>query len=79
VLKLPVNRFDLADFIGAAPESAARAFAKLERLGYIRRVTSRTIEILDEEGLRSVQHGPRRSNREALPDRNAALLESEGA
>jgi CRP-like cAMP-binding protein len=79
VLKVPVNRFDLADFIGAAPESAARAFAKLESLGCIRRVTSRTIEILDEEGLRSVQHGPRRGNREALPDRSQALLESESA
>ena len=58
VLKLPVNRFDLADFIGSAPESTARAFAKLESLGLVLRVTSRTIEILDQEGLRSVQRGP---------------------
>ena len=58
VLKLPVNRFDLADFIGSAPESTARAFAKLESLGLVHRVTSRTIEILDQEGLRSVQRGP---------------------
>ena len=58
MLKLPVNRFDLADFIGSAPESTARAFAKLESLGLVQRVTSRTIEILDQEGLRSVQRGP---------------------
>jgi CRP-like cAMP-binding protein len=58
VLKLPVNRFDLADFIGSAPESTARAFAKLESLGFVQRVTSRTIEILDLEGLRSFQRGP---------------------
>jgi CRP-like cAMP-binding protein len=58
VLKLPVNRFDLADFIGSAPESTARAFAKLESLGLVQRVTSRTVEILDQEGLRSVQRGP---------------------
>ena len=58
VLKLPVNRFDLANFIGSAPESTARAFAKLESLGLVQRVTSRTIEILDQEGLRSVQRGP---------------------
>lgn len=67
LLKLPVNRFDLADFIGSAPESTARAFAKLESLGLVQRVTSRLIEILDQEGLRSFQRGPLRK-RQYMPD-----------
>jgi CRP-like cAMP-binding protein len=73
VLKLPVNRFDLADFIGSAPESTARAFAKLESLGLVQRVTSRKIEILDQEGLRSVQRGPYVT---AKPHHEPALLKS---
>jgi Crp-like helix-turn-helix protein len=60
-LKLPVNRFDLADYIGTAPESAARAFARLEGDGLVRRITSRTLEIRDIEGLKALQRGRRRS------------------
>jgi CRP-like cAMP-binding protein len=59
-LMLPVNRFDLADYIGTAPESTARAFAKLEDLGLIRRITARKIEILDKTGLRLLNQTPRR-------------------
>jgi CRP-like cAMP-binding protein len=59
-LKLPVNRFDLADYLGTVPESAARAFTKLESLGLVRRITARTIEVLDIDGLQSLQRGPRR-------------------
>jgi CRP-like cAMP-binding protein len=59
-LMLPVNRFDLADYIGTAPESTARAFAKLEDLGLIRRITARKIEILDKNGLRLLNQTPRR-------------------
>ena len=59
-LTLPVNRFDLADYIGTAPESTARAFAKLEDLGLIRRITARKIEILDKSGLRLLNQTPRR-------------------
>jgi CRP/FNR family transcriptional regulator len=61
-LSLPVNRFDLADYLGTAPESIARAFAKLENLGLLRRVTARSIAILDVSGLRSLHRSPRRSN-----------------
>jgi Mn-dependent DtxR family transcriptional regulator len=46
-LKLPVNRFDIADYLGTAPESAARAFTRLEAEGLVKRVTSRTVDILD--------------------------------
>jgi len=66
-LTLPVNRFDLADYLGTVPESTARAFAKLEDLGLIRRITARKIEILDRTGLRLLNSTPRRreSNQEA--------------
>jgi CRP-like cAMP-binding protein len=65
-LSLPVNRFDLADYLGTAPESTARAFAKLEELGLVRRITARKIEILDRSGLRLLNSTPRRreSNQE---------------
>ena len=65
-LSLPVNRFDLADYLGTAPESTARAFAKLEDLGLVRRITARKIEILDKTGLRLLNSTPRRrdSNQE---------------
>jgi CRP-like cAMP-binding protein len=59
-LSLPVNRFDLADYLGTAPESIARAFTKLENLGLLRRITARRIAILDVTGLRSLHRNPRR-------------------
>ena len=37
-ITLPLTRFDLADYLGTAPETVARAFAKLERVGLIHRV-----------------------------------------
>jgi CRP-like cAMP-binding protein len=61
-LKLPVNRFDIADYLGTAPESAARAFARLEAEGLVKRVTSRTVDILDLDGLIEMQRGRRRSH-----------------
>jgi CRP-like cAMP-binding protein len=64
-LKLPVNRFDIADYLGTAPESAARAFSRLEAEGLIKRVTSRTLDILDLDGLIEMQRGRRRSQNRA--------------
>ncbi|HEX3484232.1 MAG TPA: Crp/Fnr family transcriptional regulator [Micropepsaceae bacterium] len=58
-LTIPVNRFDLADYLGTRPESTARAFAKLEELGLIRRITARKIVILDKAGLRMLNRTPR--------------------
>ena len=43
-------------------EETTRAFAKLESQGLIRRISSRTIEILDVEGLELMQSGPRRND-----------------
>ena len=54
LLQLPVNRFDLADYLGMVTKSSERCFARLESQGFIRRVTSRTIEITDMHGLQSL-------------------------
>jgi len=62
LLKVPVNRFDLADYLGTVTKSSERAFARLESEGLIRRVTSRTIEILDVAGLQRVQREQRRGH-----------------
>lgn len=61
-LTLPVNRFDLADYLGTGPESTARAFAKLENLGLIRRITARKIRILDKSALQRLNLTSRRRN-----------------
>ena len=61
-LRLPVNRFDLADYLGVASRSAERAFARLEKQGLVRRITPRIIEILDMDGLRRLQLEQRRSH-----------------
>jgi CRP-like cAMP-binding protein len=62
LLTLPVNRFDLADYLGTVTKSSERAFARLEREGLIRRVASRTIEIMDVAGLQRVQREQRRGH-----------------
>ena len=67
-LKLPINRFDLADYLGTSPESAARAFAKLEAEGLLKRIGYHSVDILDMEGLEALQHGRRRTDRPS--DRN---------
>src|SRR5215472_142909 len=46
LLQLPVNRFDLADYLGMVTKSFERSFASLESKGLVRRVTSRTIQIV---------------------------------
>lgn len=50
-LRLPMSRFDIADYLGTSPESVARAFAVLERRAFIRRLSPRTIELVDADGL----------------------------
>jgi len=77
LLNLPVNRFDLADYLGTAPESAARAFARLESQGLIRRITSRTIEILDIAGLQLLQRGPRRGHSGGIAEEKRSPLQEQ--
>jgi len=50
-LRLPMSRFDIADYLGISPESVARAFAALEQYGFVRRSSPRTIELVDADGL----------------------------
>ncbi len=64
LLYLPMDRFDVADYLGTCPETAGRAFTKLEDMGIIRRITPRRIKINDTARLRLMQRGPRRSTRE---------------
>ena len=61
-LHLPVNRFDLADYLGVTSRSAERAFTRLEEGGLLRRLTPRIIEILDVDRLRRLQLEQRRSH-----------------
>lgn len=66
-LKLPVNQFDLADYLGTTRETAARTFARLERERLIRRVNTHTIQILDKAGLEHLQYGPCRRSAATAP------------
>jgi CRP-like cAMP-binding protein len=59
-LKLPLNRSDLADYLGSAPESTARAITALRNKRLIRRVNARTFEILDIQGLDEIRRGNRK-------------------
>ncbi len=59
-LTLPLTRFDIADYLGTAPETVARGFLRLERDGLICRVAPRVIEIRNLDGLRQLQGQRRR-------------------
>ena len=50
-LLLPMSRFDIADYLGTSPESVARAFATLERGGFLRRTSPRSVELADPDRL----------------------------
>ena len=51
-LRLMMNRFDIADYLGTSPETVARAFAKLEEENLISRTLPRLVEIRDLAGMR---------------------------
>jgi CRP/FNR family transcriptional regulator, anaerobic regulatory protein len=51
LLRLPMSRFDIADYLGTSPESVARAFAALERAGLVRRASPRVVHLLDPDAL----------------------------
>jgi CRP-like cAMP-binding protein len=61
ILSLPLTRFDLGDYLGSAPETVARAFARLEEQGAIRRISPRLVEIPSLDALRQVVSGRRRA------------------
>ena len=60
-LTLPLTRFDLGDYLGSSPETVARAFAKFEKQGIVRRISSRLIDICDAGALHQIMGGRRRS------------------
>jgi CRP-like cAMP-binding protein len=59
---LPLSRFDIADYLGTAPETVARGFLRLEREGLVHRATTREIHIRDIEGLRRLRAEKRRAD-----------------
>lgn len=63
---LPLTRFDIADYLGTAPETVARGFLRLEREGLVRRLSSRQIQIRDLDGLQQLHRKRRRED----PDRH---------
>ena len=54
-LRLPINRSDVADYLGIARETVGRAITSLERDGLVRRIGPKTMQILDIAGLRAIQ------------------------
>jgi CRP-like cAMP-binding protein len=60
ILTLPMSRFDIADYLGTSPETVARAFARLEHEGLIKRLAPRSIKLRDMRRMSSlVQSTPR--------------------
>jgi CRP-like cAMP-binding protein len=46
ILTLPMNRYDIADYLGTSAETVTRALSRLESEGMVRRVTARKIELM---------------------------------
>lgn len=62
-LHLPITRVDVADYLGIARETAARAITRFERERLLRRIDPKTIQILDIAGLRDAELlRPKRGN-----------------
>ncbi len=54
VLKLPMTRSDIADFLGLTLETVSRAFSRLKSLGVIRLASAQEVEIRDAERLKAL-------------------------
>ena len=52
---LPMTRHDLANFLGMAPETLSRMFARLEKQN-IMKINRREVSILDMEALKKLSH-----------------------
>lgn len=48
---LPMNKKDMASYLGTTPETISRKLANLEDAGYIKQISNNKIKILDLEGL----------------------------
>jgi CRP/FNR family transcriptional regulator len=51
---LPMNKKDMASYLGTTPETISRKLADLEEAGYIKQITNKKIKILDLDGLRRI-------------------------
>ncbi len=67
IIRLPIQRSDIADYIGVKPETLSRATTKLAREGLIKVIGQDEIQILDVPAMRRIAEGgrPRQSNRVA--------------
>jgi CRP/FNR family transcriptional regulator len=54
VLKLPMTRGDIADFLGLTLETVSRAFSRIKTLGVIRLPSAQEVEIRDHERLKAL-------------------------
>lgn len=61
LLQLPLTRFDLGDYLGVAPETVVRTFAKMEALNILMRKSPYVLQLADIALLRRVAFGPRRA------------------
>lgn len=60
-IRLPLSRSDLADYFGVAPETLARAMAKMEAAGILLRESLHLLRIKDIVLLGRIARGPRRT------------------
>ena len=51
---LPMNKKDMASYLGTTPESISRKLTELEELGLIKQLSNKKIRILDVDGLMAV-------------------------
>lgn len=51
---LPMNKKDMASYLGTTPETISRKLADLEEAGYIKHISNKKIKILDLHGLRLI-------------------------
>ena len=54
MLKLPMTRSDIADFLGLTLETVSRAFSRIKTLGVIRLPSAQEVEIRDAERLKAL-------------------------
>jgi CRP/FNR family transcriptional regulator, anaerobic regulatory protein len=60
-VRLSLSRSDLGDYLGIAPETLARALARMEEAGILRRKSGRLLHVADMAMLRQIACGPRRA------------------
>ena len=65
IIRLPINRLDIAEYIGLKPETVSRAIRQMESEGLISLPSAHTVAILDVPMLRQLANGgrPRRTTR----------------